>query len=102
MPRIILGDPNPPEKIKPRTVLLRQGLDQQPPQSYFLHEEEVPRAGIQVTQVYQRTRWNNGQVFCWLGVKKQTGRGEGSSGLAFDRVKPANQRLRPALRPPPK
>jgi hypothetical protein len=102
MPRIILGDPNPPEKIKPRTVLLRQGLDQQPPQSYFLHEEEVPRAGVQVTQAYQRTRWNNGQVFCWLGVKKQTGRGEGSSGLAFDRVKPTNQRLRPALRPPSK
>ena len=98
MPRIILGDPNPPEKIKPRTVLLRQGLDQQPPQPYFLHEEEVPRAGIQVTQAYQRTRWNNGQVFCWLGVKKQTGRGEGSSGLAFDRVKPSNQRLRRALR----
>ena len=98
MPRIILGDPNPPEKVKPRTVLLRQGLDQQPPQPYFLHEEEVPRAGIQVTQAYQRTRWNNGQVFCWLGVKKQTGRGEGSSGLAFDRVKPANQRLRRALR----
>ncbi|MER0171830.1 MAG: hypothetical protein DU489_14770 [Nitrosomonas sp.] len=98
MPRIILGDPNPPEKIKPRTVLLRQGLDQQTPQPYFLHEEEVPRAGIQVTQAYQRTRWNNGQVFCWLGVKKQTGRGEGSSGLAFDRVKPVNQRLRRALR----
>ncbi len=102
MPRIILGDPDPSEKIKPRTVLLRQGLDQQPPQPYFLHEEEVPRAGIQVTQAYQRTRWNNGQVFCWLGVKKQTGRGEGSSGLAFDRVKPTNERLRRALRPAPK
>lgn len=99
MPRIILGDPNPPEKVKPRTVLLRQGLDQQPPQPYYLHEEEVPRAGIQVTQAYQRTRWNNGQVFCWLGVKKQTGRGEGSSGLAFDRVKPTKERLRRALRP---
>ncbi|OQW40437.1 MAG: hypothetical protein A4S08_04395 [Proteobacteria bacterium SG_bin4] len=102
MPRIILGDPNPPEKVKPRTVLLRQGLDQQPPQAYFLHEEEVPRAGVQVTQAYQRTRWNNGQVFCWLGVKKHTGRGEGSSGLAFDRVKPTNERLRRALKPVPK
>lgn len=98
MPRIILGDPNPPEKVKPRTVLLRQGLDQQPPQPYFLHEEEVPRAGVQVTQAYQRTRWNNGQVYCWLGVKKHTGRGEGSSGLAFDRVKPTNERLRRALK----
>lgn len=100
MPRIIFGDPNPPEKIKPRTVLLRQGLNQQPPQPYFLHEEEVPRAVIQVTQAYQRTRWNNGQVYCWVGVKKQTGRGEGSSGLAFDRVKSTKQRMRRALRLP--
>lgn len=102
MPRVILGDPNPPEKIKPRTVLLRQGLNEQPPQPYFLHEEEVPRAGIQVTQAYQRTRWNNGQVYCWLGVKKQTGRGEGSSGLAFDQIKSTKQRLRRALRLPVK
>lgn len=100
MPRIILGDPNPPEKIKPRTVLLRQGLNDQPPQPYYLHEEEVPRAGVQITQAYQRTRWHNGQVFCWLGVKKQTGRGEGQSGLAFDRVQSTRQRLRRALRPP--
>jgi hypothetical protein len=100
MPRIILGDPNPPEKIKPRTVLLRQGLNDQPPQPYYLHEEEVPRAGVQITQAYQRTRWHNGQVFCWLGVKKHTGRGEGQSGLAFDRVQSTRQRLRRALRPP--
>ncbi len=31
MPRIIVGDPNPPEKIKPRTGLIRQGLEDAPP-----------------------------------------------------------------------
>ncbi len=89
MPRIIPGDPNPPEKIKPRTVLLRQGLDEIPAEPYFVHEEEVPRAGVRVIQAYQRTRWHDGRVFTWLGVRKQTGRGQGASGLAFDRVKPA-------------
>ena len=88
MPRIIPGDPNLPEKIKPRTVLMRQGLNQTPAQPYFIHEEEVPRAGVRVFQTYQRTRWHDGSVFTWLGARKQTGRGEGSSGLAFDQVKP--------------
>jgi hypothetical protein len=98
MPRIIIGDPNPPEKIKPRSGLMRQGLDQTPAQPYFLHEEEVPRAGVRVTQGFQRTRWHDGRVFVWLGVGKQTGRGEGHSGLSFDRVKSTKQQLRPALR----
>jgi hypothetical protein len=35
---------------------------------------------------FQRTRWRDGRACVWLGVRKQTGRGEGSSGLAFDRI----------------
>lgn len=88
MPRIIPGDPNLPEKIKPRTVLMRHGLNRTPAEPYFIHEEEVPRAGVRVVQSYQRTRWHDGSVVTWLGIRKQTGRGEGSSGLAFDQVKP--------------
>ncbi len=80
MPRILEGDPNPPEKIRPRTSLLGQNL----PRAYFIHEEEVPRAGTALTQSYQRTRWIGGKVFTWLGVRKKTGSGEGSSGLRFD------------------
>jgi hypothetical protein len=80
--RILPGDPNPPEKVRPRTTLLRFRL----PSAYFVHEEEVPRAGAIVTQSYQRTRWLRGQVVTWLGARKQTGRGEGSSGLRFDRA----------------
>ncbi len=98
MPRIIIGDPNPPEKVKPRTGLMRLGLDETPPQPYFVHEEEVPRAGVRVTQGFQRTRWHDGRVFTWVGVRKQTGRGEGHSGLVFDRVTPTNRQVRPALR----
>ena len=88
MPRILAGDPNPPAKVQPRTALLRYGLDANPPRPYFLHEEEVARAGTRVTQSYQRTRWTDGQVCTWLRVTRQTGRGEGSSGLAFDQVVP--------------
>jgi len=45
MLRIIQGDPNPPVKVPPRTTLVRQGLDINPPQSYFVHEEEIPEQG---------------------------------------------------------
>jgi hypothetical protein len=84
MPRILADGTVTP--VKPRTALLREGLDQPTAISYFIHEEEVPRAGVRVTQTFQRTRWHDGSVFVWLGVRKQTGRGEGSSGLAFDRI----------------
>jgi hypothetical protein len=84
MPRILEGDPNPPVKVQPRTPLLRQGLDQQPPKPYFVNEEEVPRAGTRVWQAFERTRWSDGRVYVWLRVVRGTGRGEGSSGLRFD------------------
>jgi hypothetical protein len=75
-----------PARIRPRTNLLREGLEMEPKSPYFVHEEEVPRAGVLVTQRFQRTRWYGGKVFTWLGIRKITGRGEGSSGLAFDQI----------------
>jgi len=86
MPRILDGNKNKPDKIRPRTALLQEGLIQKAP--YFIHEEEVPRSGIRVEQSFQRTRWNDGKVFVWFGARKTTGRGEGSSGLGFDRIVP--------------
>jgi hypothetical protein len=86
MPRILDGDTSPPVKVQPRTVLLREGLDRAPPQPYFAHEEEVPRAGTRLRQAYQRTRWTDGRVCVWLRVRRQTGRGEGSSGLGSDEL----------------
>lgn len=90
MPRYLANDPTPTfERVRPRTTLLREGLDEQKP--YYIYEEEVPRAGMRVSELYQRTRWNNGKVFTWLGIKKHTGRGEGHSGLAFDQIVAAPQ-----------
>lgn len=88
MPRVLNNDPNPYEKIRPRTTLLREGLDIDDCMPYFINEEEVPRAGANLYQSYQQTRWYNGKVVTWLGLRKQTGRGEGSSGLAFDQTLP--------------
>jgi hypothetical protein len=85
LPRILA---DPPVKVQPRTMLLRQGLDATPAQQYFVQEAEISRAGTRVFQAYQRTRWTDGRVWTWLGVRRQTGRGEGSSGLAFDQLIP--------------
>jgi hypothetical protein len=56
------------------------------PAPYFVNEEEVTRAGKQVERNWQRARWAGGSTALWLGRKVGTGRGEGSSGLAFDQV----------------
>lgn len=87
MPRYLENDPAPSfERVRPRTTLLREGLEAG--KAYHIHEQEVPRAGVQVLQSFQRTRWNDGTVFTWLGARKRTGRGEGHSGLAFDQILP--------------
>jgi hypothetical protein len=87
MPRLIDQVHN--TVIQPRGQLLRMGLDTQ--QSYFVHEEEVPRAGVIVTRKYQRARGPSGEVFTWVGRRKETGRGEGASGLVFDQIVPLKQ-----------
>ena len=90
--RFIEGDnPDKPDKVRPKTLLMREGLDSDPKTAYYIHEEEIPRAGVRVTRAFQRTRWTNGEVYVWSGIQKMTGRGEGSSGLAFDQIKDVKQ-----------
>jgi len=67
--------------VRPHGVILSEVKPK-----YYIFEEEIPREGVQVTRSFQRTRWWNGKVVTWIGRKKRTGRGEGSSGLAFDRL----------------
>ncbi len=87
MLRVVAGAP-PASRVpvEPRTSLLRPGLDLESGQPYFVHEQEVTRAGVDVSLRFQRTRWRDGRAWTWLGAQKETGRGEGSSGLAFDRI----------------
>lgn len=86
MPRIM--DLFDAHAIRPRTPLLREGIDEDDKQNtpLYINEEEIPRAGVKLTGTYQRTRWYNGKIVSWYGRRKRTGRGEGSSGLRFDLV----------------
>src|SRR5262249_52969595 len=54
--------------------------------SLLLFDEEVPREGIRVTRHCQMARWIDGSTWLWVAHRKQVGRGEGSSGLQFDRL----------------
>ncbi|MDX6580046.1 MAG: hypothetical protein QOJ47_1595 [Gaiellales bacterium] len=92
MPRLLDGDSDPPVPVRPLTGILREGLDRTPPEPYLVHEEEVPRAGVLVTQRFRRTRWHDGRVVVWYAAQRATGRGEGSSGLAFDRIADSDAR----------
>jgi hypothetical protein len=49
-----------------------------------LHDEELTRAGLEVTRTYQYARWIGGSTYCWSGRDAGLGRGEGRSGLRFD------------------
>lgn len=49
-----------------------------------IHDEELTRAGVEVTRAYQLARWTNGESYLWSGRTTSTGRGQGSSGLQYD------------------
>ena len=61
---------------------------------YYLNEEEIPRAGIEVMRFFQRTRWLNGRTCLWIGRFKQAGKGEGWSNLRFDQIVDIPQNLK--------
>jgi hypothetical protein len=50
-----------------------------------IEEAAVPRAGQRLQLTAQRVRWVDGKTYVWVGRKVLAGRGEGSSGLRFDR-----------------
>jgi hypothetical protein len=90
MPRLVPVIAENPD-VEPRGAILRPGLEEEPPQPYFINEEEAAGTGAIVTRSYQRTRWWDGKIYTWLGRRKQTGRGQGSSGLEFDRIVPTEK-----------
>jgi hypothetical protein len=54
----------------------------------WVHEEEVPRDGVNVTRRPVLARWFDGSWHSWVRREKAPGTGESSSGLAFDTVRP--------------
>ena len=53
---------------------------------YRLREEAVPRVGARVVREPVRSRWLLGATHLWLARRRLAGRGEGSSGLRYDRA----------------
>jgi hypothetical protein len=60
----------------------------EPGQPLYIADEAVPRAGAQVERLFRRVRWSDGTTWIWIGRQRSAGRGEGSSGLAFDVIQP--------------
>lgn len=56
----------------------------------WVHEEEVPRDGVQVVRRPVLARWWDGSWHSWIRREKTPGTGESSSGLAFDTVRPTD------------
>jgi len=75
---------SPPAPVRPRTDLLRVGLDAGQP--YFLPDEEVPRSGTRVLQIFRPRAGMTASVHIWLAARSEVGRGEGTSGLGYDRL----------------
>jgi len=77
-------DDENPTPILPVTRLLGgiNGLDS----LEQLREEAVTRAGQKYQLTRQRVRWLDGKTFVWSGRKIVAGKGEGSSGLRFDKI----------------
>jgi hypothetical protein len=51
-----------------------------------IYEEEILRGGSVMRRTVKQARWHDGSVATWVGRQQPNGRGEGSSGLAFDQV----------------
>ena len=70
-----------PHVVSARARILDVG---NPAGRLLIREEEVPREGLVVRRNYQAARWHDGRLFVWAGNRASVGRGEASSGLAFD------------------
>lgn len=77
--------------VPPRDVVQAKGvLLNEPSLPWFVNEEEIPFAGTTLTRSYQRARWYDGRTCLWIGRRRETGRGVGSSNLRFDQIEPTD------------
>jgi hypothetical protein len=70
-----------------------------PDRPLWLHEEEIPQTGAQVTRRWQLARGADGRPHLWMARRKRPGRGERGSGLEYDSmggVEPATSHSSPA------
>lgn len=55
-----------------------------------IHDEELTRAGAEVTRSYQLARWIDGGTHMWSARQSQSGYGQGDSGLRYDYLESPN------------
>ena len=65
-----------------------------------IYDEEVPREGARITRSRRLARWSDGSFWVWSAFRRQTGNGEGSSGLEYDRLHGAGGSLASTITPP--
>ncbi len=93
LPLVLMRDPTTQKRFLVRAGLLDE-INEVAPQpvghllsrteAFRVHEEEIPRAGAQVSRAYQLVRWYDGRRSLWIGRRKQAGIGEMRSFLEFD------------------
>jgi hypothetical protein len=66
-----------------------------------IYDEEVPREGARITRSRRLARWSDGSFWVWSAFRRQTGNGEGSSGLQFDQLHGAGGGGASLIAPPP-
>jgi hypothetical protein len=76
--RWLARDPIRDVEEAPRGELLRRIEE--------LNEETVTREGVRVLRSAWRAHGSDGRSFTWVANRRTTGRGEGTSGLQFDRT----------------
>lgn len=64
----------------------------EPQHPFYIADEAIPKAGVEVARAFRLTRSPDGDTHLWLAKRTRPGRGPGSSGLAFDLV----QQLKPS------
>jgi hypothetical protein len=74
------------EELQPLVGAQGRLLAPRPARALRLHEEELPRGGIEVVRHWQRARGTDGRVVMWLARRKRAGAGERGSGLRFDSI----------------
>ncbi|WP_035562929.1 hypothetical protein [Hymenobacter sp. IS2118] len=84
---VSLDQADPEAVVQPRTALLQLN----PNAPYRLHEHEIPPSGVRVDGSCYRVRWYDGRTVLWFGRHRGPAQPGGSSGLAFDQLKPGPQ-----------
>jgi hypothetical protein len=74
---------DPTSSATPPLVPAR-GVVLTPREMFVVRDQAVGRAGVQVSRYVRRARWLNGATYCWMARRTRAGKGQGSSGLAFD------------------